>query len=89
MEYRFHCTQILRITTGNYRVMVRVTTWNRIRNEEIRRTAGIEETLAEKVDIRVLRWFGHVEMMDEGRWPRKVKTAKVDGRLRRGRPRFW
>ena len=26
--------------------------------------------------------------MEEGRWPRKVKTAKVEGRLGRGRPRF-
>ena len=48
--------------------MVRVTRWDRIRNEEIRRRAGIEETLVEKVDRRVLRWFGHVERMDEGCW---------------------
>ena len=26
--------------------------------------------------------------MDEGRWPRNVKAAKVEGRLGRGRPRF-
>ena len=61
--------------------MVGVTRWYRIRNEEIRRRAGIEETLAEKVDRTVLRWFGHVERMDEGRCPRKVKAAKVEGRL--------
>ena len=68
--------------------MVGVTRWDRIRNEEIRRRAGIEETHAEKVDRRVLRWFGHVERMDEGRWPRKVKAAKVEGRQGRGTPRF-
>ena len=44
--------------------------------------------LTEKVDRRVLRWFGHVERMDEGRWPRKVKAANVEGRHERGRPRF-
>ena len=65
-----------------------VTRWDRIRNEKIRRRVGIEETLAEKVDRRVLLWYGHVEMMDEGHWPRKVKVAKVKGRLGRGRPRF-
>mgnify|MGYP006897347143 CR=1 FL=1 len=43
-----------------------VTRWNRIRNDEIRRKAGIEETLAEKVNRRVLRWFGLVKRMDEG-----------------------
>ena len=68
--------------------MVGITRWDRIRNEEIRRRAGIEETLAEKVDRRVLRWFGHVEKMDEGRWPRKVKAVKVEGLLGRGRPRY-
>ena len=71
------------------RPMVGVTRWDRIRKEEIRRRAGIEETLAEnKVDRRVLRWFGYVERMDEGRWPRKIKAAKVEGRLGRGRSRF-
>ena len=50
-----------------------------IRNEEIRSRAGIEETLVEKVDRRVLRWFGHAERMDERRWPRKVKAAKMEG----------
>ena len=45
-----------------------------------------EETLAEKVDRRVLRWFGHVERTDEGRWPRKVRAAEVEGRQGRGRP---
>ena len=38
----------------------------------------MEETLAEKVNRKVLRWFGHVERMDEGRWPRKVEAAKVE-----------
>ena len=36
----------------------------------------------------MLRWFGHVERMDEERWPRKVKAVKVEGRQERGRPRF-
>ena len=39
------------------RPMVGVTRWDRIRNEEIRRRADIEKTLAEKVDRRVLRWM--------------------------------
>ena len=60
------------------RPVVGVTRRYEIRNEEIRRKAGIEETLAEKVDRRVLRWFGHVERRDEWCWPRKVKTVWVD-----------
>ena len=39
----------------------------RVRNEEVRRRAGIERELASRADQRVLRWFGHVERMDEKR----------------------
>ena len=35
-----------------------------VRNEEVRRRAGIEKQLASRADPRVLRWFGHVERMD-------------------------
>ena len=38
---------------------------DRVRNEEVRRRAGIEIGLASRADRRVLRWFGHVERMDE------------------------
>ena len=34
----------------NLRPMVGVTRWDRINNEEIRRRAGIEETLEDKID---------------------------------------
>ena len=47
--------------------MVGIMRWYRDRNEEIRRRAGIKETLAKKGVRRVLRWFGHVERIDEGR----------------------
>ena len=33
---------------------------DRVRNEEVRRRAGIEMELASGADQRVLRWFGHV-----------------------------
>ena len=71
-----------------FRSMVGVTKWDRITNEEIRRSEWIEETLAEKVDRRVMRWFGHVQKIDVGRWQRKVQTAKVEGQQGKGRPRF-
>ena len=48
------------------RPMVRCTRRDRVKNEENRRKAGMEETLAEKVNRRVLQWFGQVERMDEG-----------------------
>ena len=53
----------------------------------MRRRAGIEMELAGRADQRVLRWFGHVERMDDYRMARRVLMAEVSvGRLR-GRPR--
>ena len=49
------------------RNLVGVTCINRVRNEEVCRRAGIERELASRADQRVLRWFGHVERMDEYR----------------------
>ena len=42
---------------------------DRVRNEEVRRRAGIERELASRADHGVLRWFGHVERMNEYIWP--------------------
>ena len=61
---------------------------DRIRNEEVRRRAGIGRELASRVDQRVLRWFGHVERMDGSRLARRVMMTEVNGGRVRGRPRF-
>ena len=56
----------------------------KVRNEEVRRRAGIERELASRVDQRVLRGFWHVEKMDEYRMVRRVlmaDTGEIDVRL--------
>ena len=56
---------------------------NGVRNEEEHGRAGIERELASRADQRVLRWFGHVERMDEYRMARRVLTVEVSrGRVR-------
>ena len=57
-------------------------------NKEVRRRAGIERELASRADQRVLRWFGHVERMDEYRMARRVLMAEVSEERVRGRPRL-
>ena len=47
-----------------------------------------ERELASRTDQRVLRWFGHVERMDEYRMARRVLMAEVSGGRVRGRPRL-
>ena len=52
---------------------------DRVRNEEVRRRAGIERDLASRADQRVLRWFGLVERMDKNPIARRVLMAEVSG----------
>ena len=59
------------------RSLVGMSRMDRDRNEEVRRRIGIERELASRADQRVLRWFGHVERMNE-----------MDGGRVRGRPRL-
>ena len=57
------------------RSLVGVSRMDRVRIEEVRRRAGIERQLASRADQRVLRWFWHVERMDEYRMARRVLMA--------------
>ena len=46
------------------RSLVGVPRLDRVKNEKVRRRAGIEKELASRIDQSVVRWFGHVERMD-------------------------
>ena len=61
------------------RSLVGVSRMDRVRNKEVRKRAGIERELASRADQRVLRWFGHVETMDEYRMARRVLMTEVSG----------
>ena len=58
------------------RSLVGVSQMDTVRNEEVCRRAGIERELASRADQRVLRWFGHVDRMDEYRIARRVLMAE-------------
>ena len=70
------------------RSMTGVSRLDRVRNEVVRARTGVRKELATRVDMNVLRWFGHVERMDNERLLKKVMNMKVDGRSARRRPRF-
>ena len=70
------------------RSLVEVSRMDGVRNEEVRRRDIIERELASRADQRVLRWFVHMERMDEHRMARRVLMAVVSGGRVRGRPRL-
>ena len=69
------------------RSMTGVSRLDRVRKVVGART-GVRRELAARVHMNVLRWFSHVERMDNERLLKKVMNARVDGRSARGRPRF-
>ena len=44
--------------------------------------------LKDRVDTRVLRWFGHMVRMDDQRLVKRVMELEVSGSRPRGRPKF-
>ena len=69
------------------RSLVGVSRMDRVGNEVVRMIAGIERELASRADQRVLRWFEHMEIMDEYIMARRVLMAEVRGGRVRGTAR--
>ena len=70
------------------RNLVGVSRMDRVRNEDVRMKGIIVRELASRAYQRVLRWFGHVERMNEYHMARRVLMAEVSRRQGRGRPRL-
>ena len=70
------------------RSMCGVTRWDRLRNEEVRERVGVPEKMSNRVDRKVLKWFGHVERMGGERLTKRVYMSEVEGVRGRGRPYF-
>ena len=70
------------------RSMCGVTRRDRIRNEEIRRRTGVTRELSGRADQSVLRWFGHVERMEESRQVKKIYRSEARGATLQGRPQL-
>lgn len=59
--------------------MASVPMLNRIRNEVVGQTISVEVDLATGAERNALRWFGHVERMENERMPKKVMDSRVNG----------
>ena len=61
------------------RSMCGLTRLDRIRNEEIIRRMGVQNKLSGRVENFVLRWFGHVEIIDDERMAKRLYDSGVQG----------
>lgn len=60
--------------------------WRIRTNDEIQNILN-QEDIVRFVKAQRMRWFGHVERMEEKRMPRKVLKTRMEKRRRQGRPR--
>ncbi|XP_031341011.1 uncharacterized protein LOC116169125 [Photinus pyralis] len=66
-----------------------ITRYDRIRNDTIREELGVE-TVIQTIETQQLRWFGHLNRMDDNIPVKRIWEAKGQGRRGRGRPkRTW
>ena len=58
------------------RSLVGVSRMNKVRNEEVRKTAGTEKELASRADQRVVKWFGMWKEWMSIAWPEGCRWLK-------------
>ena len=49
--------------------------WDKINNDVVRLRTGMVRKLEDRVDARVLKGFGHIVRMDDGRLVRRVMES--------------
>ena len=50
--------------------------------------ARVKRSLLEDIKTKQLKWYGHVQRMEEGRLPKKAMKWSPPGRRNRGRPKL-
>jgi hypothetical protein len=62
-----HTSSVNAVEMRALRSMIGVKLSDRVRNEVIREECGVKEDVLTEIKKNMLRWFGHVERMDERR----------------------
>ena len=60
---------------------------DRVPNARVREFSGVRKGIDERIDEGVLRWFGHVERMENDRIAKRVYVGECDDSGSVGRPR--
>jgi hypothetical protein len=65
----------------------RISRKDRIRNVTIRQKIGLEETSTQEIEQNQLKWYGHVQRMAEGRFPKIALKWMPKQKRAQGRPK--
>ena len=80
--------KLLAMEMGCWRRCCRRTLLDRIRNEDIRTEMNIDTNILDTINAKRLRWYGHVNRMNETRLPKKILKWTPPQRRKRGRPKI-
>ena len=70
-----------------WRRSARISRKDKIRNTIIKQKMNVTRSLLDDIKTQQLKWYGHVQRMDEGRLLKKVMKWSPPGRRKRGRPK--
>src|SRR5678815_4819944 len=60
---------------------------DKMRNERIRDLCGVKKGVNERINESMLRWFGHVERMNDSRLVKRMYSGECFGNRPAGRPK--
>lgn len=82
--------KLLSLEMDFWRRSARISRLDHIRNDRIREIMKVEQTIIDTIEQKRLIWYGHLQRMDEDRWPKIVWQWVPQERRKRGRPpRSW
>jgi len=70
-----------------WRRSARISRKDKIRNTIIKQKMNVTRSLLEDIKTQHLKWYRHVQRMEEGRLPKEVMKWSPPGRRKRGRPK--
>ena len=79
-----HESRLNAVEMRSLRRIAGVKLMDRMRNSVMREHCGMIEDVVTKIEKGTLRWFGHVERMDEGSLAKQIYEARVNGQTGKG-----
>jgi len=68
-----------------WRRSTRISRKDKIRNTIIKQKMNVTRSLLDDIKTKQLKWYGHVQIMEEGKLSKKVMKWSPPGRRKRGR----
>ena len=70
-------SRIRAVQMNYFRVLLDIRRMDKEQNVRIKQLCGVTKGVDEKIDEGVLRWFGHVERLENGRIAQRVYVGSV------------